>query len=72
MTFARQMKRIKIAGIVTSACSVCAWTFSPSGAPRGRNLEEMIENYERECEEEFASHICVEHPRSKDARDSSK
>jgi hypothetical protein len=72
MTSLRQKKRIKVAGIVTEGCSVCAWTFGPSGLPRGRNLEEMIENYKRECDKEFASHICAEHPRSKDARDGPK
>jgi len=72
MTFVRQKKRITVAGIVTEACSVCAWTFSPSGPPRGRNLEEMIENYERECDKEFASHICAEHKRPKLDRDDSK
>ena len=45
-------------------CSECAWVFNPSGTPIGISLDEMKENYERQREREFASHVCAEHPRS--------
>jgi hypothetical protein len=46
-------------------CSKCAWVFSPSGQPTGNTLNEMMENYERLRDKEFAVHVCAEHPRPK-------
>ena len=46
------------------ACSRCAWLFRPTGPPAGSSLMEMKENYMRSCSEEFAAHVCAEHPRS--------
>jgi hypothetical protein len=46
------------------ACSRCAWLFRPTGPPTGSSLTEMKENYMRSCNEEFAAHVCAEHPRS--------
>jgi hypothetical protein len=46
------------------ACSRCAWLFRPTGPPAGSSLTEMKENYMRRCNEEFAAHVCAEHPRS--------
>jgi hypothetical protein len=48
-------------------CSECAWTFSPSGPLTGDSLDEMKEIYERQRDNEFAIHVCAEHPRSKNA-----
>ena len=45
-------------------CSRCAWLFRPTGPPTGSSLKEMKENYMRRCDEEFAKHICAEHPRA--------
>jgi hypothetical protein len=49
------------------ACSECAWKFNPSGVPSGvpsgNSIAEMKQNYERQRDGEFASHLCVEHPR---------
>jgi hypothetical protein len=47
------------------ACSECAWVFNPSAAPVGTTLEEMKENYERQRDQEFVSHACAAHGRSK-------
>jgi hypothetical protein len=44
-------------------CSGCAWVFHPSGALAGNTIEEMKQKYEHERDKEFASHICVTHPR---------
>jgi hypothetical protein len=49
-------------------CSECAWVFNPLGAPIGKSLDEMKENYERRRSKEFAAHVCTEHPRAKDKR----
>jgi hypothetical protein len=45
-------------------CSECSWVFNPSGAPVGHSLDEMIQNYEKQREQEFASHDCAEYPRA--------
>ena len=49
-------------------CSECAWVFNPSGAPTGKSLDEMKENYERQRDRDFASHHCAEHPRAKNTK----
>lgn len=47
-----------------SACSECGWVFKPLGPPVGNSLDEMKEIYERLRDKEFASHVCVEYPRT--------
>jgi hypothetical protein len=49
-------------------CSECAWVFNPSGAPTGKSLDEMKQNYEQQCDKHFAEHACTEHPRGKDRK----
>jgi hypothetical protein len=44
------------------ACSQCAWEFNPSGVPAGNTLAEMKEEYERQRDKEFASHVCAKYP----------
>ena len=44
------------------ACSECAWTFDPPEMPRGRSIGEMKQNYERQRDEQFQTHVCGEHP----------
>ena len=46
------------------ACSRCSWAFKPSGPPHGTSLEEMMQNFERRRDKEFASHVCAGHPRT--------
>jgi hypothetical protein len=67
----RQMAYIKNDRAQVWACSECAWTFNPSGPPRGSSLEEMKQNYERQRDKEYASHVCAEHPRAKSDRERS-
>jgi hypothetical protein len=50
-----------------SGCSECAWVFHPSGPPIGDSLSDMVEKYERLRDQEFAAHVCAEHPRPKNA-----
>jgi len=50
-------------------CSECAWVFNPSGAPTGKSLDEMKENYERRRDKYFAAHVCTEHPRAMNTKD---
>ena len=40
------------------ACSECAWEFSPSGIPAGNTIDEMKQEYERQRDKEFGSHVC--------------
>jgi rubredoxin len=47
------------------ACSDCAWVFNPLGAPTGKSLEEMKQNFELQRDKAFKSHVCNEHPRAK-------
>jgi rubredoxin len=68
----RQMVWIKTARMEAWACSECAWAFSPSGPPRGSSIEEMKENFERQRDKEYASHVCAEHPRAKSAREDAR
>jgi rubredoxin len=62
---------IKTPRVEAWACSECAWTFNPSGPPRGSDLAEMKQNYELQRDKEYASHACSEHPKAKTARDGS-
>jgi hypothetical protein len=42
-------------------CSECAWVFNPLGSPTGNSLEEMVENFARRRDKDFAAHVCTEH-----------
>src|SRR6266849_8744813 len=64
-TTMRKMTWVKSALSESWACSQCAWVFKPSGPPRGTTLDEMMQNFERQRDREFASHLCAEHPRTK-------
>jgi len=61
----RKMTWVKSAHSELWACSQCAWAFKPSGPPRGTTLDEMMQNFERQRDQEFASHVCAQHPRTK-------
>lgn len=60
----RTLTRISETRFHGPACSQCAWLFRPTGPPTGSSLTEMKENYMRSCNEEFAAHVCAEHPRA--------
>ncbi len=61
----RKMIWVKSEQSARWACSDCAWAFNPTGPPHGASLEEMKLNFERQRNQEFASHICVRYPRTK-------
>jgi len=65
MTDMWKMTWVKSAHSESWACSQCAWAFKPSGPPRGTTLDEMIQNFERLRDQEFASHVCAQHPRTR-------
>jgi hypothetical protein len=44
-------------------CSECAWRFKASGAPTGTSFDEMMRNFELQRDQEFASHVCADHPK---------
>jgi hypothetical protein len=49
-------------------CSECAWAFNPSSAPAGKSFDEMMRNFELQCDREFTLHVCADHPRGKSTR----
>ena len=51
-----------------SGCSECAWVFSPSDALSGKSFAEMKQIFESQRDQEFASHVCAEHPRAKSTK----
>jgi hypothetical protein len=65
MITTRRMSWVKSAHSELWSCSRCAWTFKPSGPPLGTTLDEMMQNFERRRDQEFASHVCAEHPPAK-------
>jgi len=60
----RKMIWVKSAHSEFWSCSQCAWAFKPSSPPHGTSLAEMMQNFERQRDQEFASHVCAEHPRT--------
>jgi hypothetical protein len=46
-------------------CSECDWRFKSPSALSGGSFEEMMRNFELQRDEEFASHVCADHPRAK-------
>jgi hypothetical protein len=46
-------------------CTECAWVFNPSWPLVGKSIDEMKENFGRQRDEAFASHVCAEHPRAR-------
>jgi hypothetical protein len=51
-------------------CSECDWAFNPSGPPMGESLSEMKRNFEMRLCDEFASHACAKHHRTKGPKSS--
>ena len=45
------------------ACSECAWRFNPSAILAVNTLGEIRQNYGRQRDKEFESHVCAEHPK---------
>jgi hypothetical protein len=49
------------------ACSECAWVFFPSEPPVGNSLDEITRNLQGQLSQQFAAHVCAEHPRVNEA-----
>lgn len=60
----RRLVWIETQGFRGWGCSECTWVFNPAGSPLGHSLDEMIQNYEKQRDQDFASHNCSEHPRA--------
>ena len=60
----RQIVWIKTPRIQVWGCSECAWMFRPSGPPLGSGLDEMKQNFERQRDKEYATHVCAQHPKT--------
>ena len=61
----REMVWVKTEGFQGWACSECAWEFHPLGFPAGNTIAEMKDAFEQQCDAEFTSHVCSEHPKCK-------
>jgi rubredoxin len=59
----RKLIFVKTARSESWSCSECGWAFNPSGPPRGHSLEDMMQDFERQREKEFAAHVCMQHPK---------
>jgi hypothetical protein len=62
-----QMDRKRLL-IMVGVAPICAWVFNPSDPPTGKSLDEMIQNLEEQRDNEFASHVCTEHTRTKSTK----
>ncbi len=65
MTNMRKIIWVKSAHSELWSCSRCAWAFKPSGPPHGTTLDEMMQNFERQRDQEFTALVCAAHPRTK-------
>ena len=65
MTTMRKITWVKSAHSELWSCSGCAWAFKPSGPPHGNSLDEMMQNFERQRDQEFAAPVCAQHPPAK-------
>jgi hypothetical protein len=45
-------------------CSDCAWVFILAGQPKANTLEEMLQDYEDQRDNEFKAHVCAKHPKA--------
>jgi hypothetical protein len=59
----RQLVWVKTPDFQGWGCSECAWRFSPLGPVVGNSIDEMKQNYERQRDQDFASHSCTDFPR---------
>jgi hypothetical protein len=59
----REMVWVERARFRGWVCAECAWEFNPTGVPTGNSIAEMKQNYERQRDAEFGSHVCSKHPR---------
>jgi len=46
------------------ACTECAWVFNPLGPLVAGSIDKMMMDYQQQRDNEFKSHVCVEHPRA--------
>jgi len=49
-------------------CSECGWVFHASDPPTGKSFGEIVQNFEAQRDDEFASHVCGEHTRTKSTK----
>jgi hypothetical protein len=59
----REMVWVEEVGFGAWACSACGWEFNPSAVPTGKTIAEIKQNYERQRDSEFRSHLCYGHAR---------
>jgi hypothetical protein len=58
----RKLVWVEGLSVARLGCSECACVFNPCSLLVGSSLDEMKRNLQAQLNEEFASHLCVEHP----------
>jgi hypothetical protein len=61
----RKLVWIEKENLLGWGCSECAWVCDLSGPPIGNSLDEMMRNYLKQRDTEFAAHVCAKNPRSR-------
>ena len=69
MSNVRELVRLteKVRGVIFKVgwgCSRCDWLYAPHELS-GKTMQELMDNFERQRDREFASHICVNHKKEK-------
>ena len=59
----RKLVRIEKKHFRGFGCSECAWVFNSPGALAGKFFDEMVRNFELQRDNEFALHVCADHPK---------
>jgi hypothetical protein len=60
----RQLVWIEEPGFGGFGCSECGWRFEPSDASAGTTFEDLTVNLGLQLDQEFASHVCADHPKA--------
>jgi hypothetical protein len=53
---------------MVGVCSECAWAFNPTDPLTGKSLGEVMQNFEEQRDNQFASHVCAEHTGTKSTK----
>jgi rubredoxin len=58
----RKMIWLESPNVAGWGCSACAWMFNPAIPPLYKSLDEITRKLQAKLSEEFAAHVCAEHP----------
>jgi hypothetical protein len=60
----RKLVWIEKPGFGGFGCSECGWRFELSNASAGTTFEDLTANLGLQLDQEFASHVCADHPKA--------